>query len=374
MDNKWQKDYPLQLNLTEASLGENSSLKKMLRLVGVGKRVIEFGCATGYFAQLLSEKQCKVTGIEVNQAAAEIAKQHCEDVRVADLDFISPTELLPEEKFDVAVFGDVLEHLRNPWKVLEETRQLLNSDGCVVASIPNIAHGSIRLALIQGRFDYAESGILDDTHLRFFTYKTVIELFERSGYFVDKVERTKAEIFAPSPLLPSVNRESFESSLISEVESSEEADTLQFIVRAFPISLQGRHAALVEHNFELIQQFEQSQAQLQQTQVAFEQSQAQLQQTQVAFEQSQAQLQQTQVAFEQSQTQLQQTQAAFEQSQTQLQQAYLEEQKLKFVIEQNQEKVEDLLIKLRSIESSKFWKLKKVWLKISGPIKSLVKL
>jgi len=73
-----------------------------------------------------------------------------------------------------------LEHLRNPWRVLEETQQLLKSEGYIVVSIPNIAHGAIRLALLQGRFEYTELGILDNTHLRFFTRKTVEQLFERS--------------------------------------------------------------------------------------------------------------------------------------------------------------------------------------------------
>jgi len=80
---------------------------------------------------------CRVTDIEINPDAAKVAELYCEQV-VADLDFVSVTELLPIHEFDVAVFGDVLEHLRNPWRVLEETQQLLKSEGYIVV-IPNIS-------------------------------------------------------------------------------------------------------------------------------------------------------------------------------------------------------------------------------------------
>ena len=130
MNADWEKDYPLLINLSEKDLDDNSSLKKMLSLIGENKRVIDFGCATGYFARLLCERGCEVTGIEVNPKAAKVAESYCNEVIIADLDFVSLNELfvdkISSEKFDVAIFGDVLEHLRSPWKVLEETRNLLN--------------------------------------------------------------------------------------------------------------------------------------------------------------------------------------------------------------------------------------------------------
>ena len=172
LDKSWKKDYPSPEHLTQENLDENSSLKKMLDLIGEQKQVVDFGCATGYFANLLNSKGCIVTGVEINSDAAKIAEKYCKKVVVTDLDLASITEILPSQEFDVAVFGDVLEHLRNPWKVLEEAQHILKPDGYVVASIPNIAHGSIRLALLQGKFEYMKLGILDDTHLRFFTCKT----------------------------------------------------------------------------------------------------------------------------------------------------------------------------------------------------------
>ena len=107
MDTIWKKDYPLAENLTEESLDENHSLKKMLRLIGTNKRVVDFGCATGYFSQLLSRCGCRVTGVEINPDAAKVAEQHCEKVIVADLDLVPLAEILPERAFDVAIFGDI---------------------------------------------------------------------------------------------------------------------------------------------------------------------------------------------------------------------------------------------------------------------------
>jgi 2-polyprenyl-3-methyl-5-hydroxy-6-metoxy-1,4-benzoquinol methylase len=93
-------------------------------------------------------------------------------------------------KFDVVVFADVLEHLPNPASVLHLTRKVLNPGGLVIASIPNIAHWSIRWELLRGRFDYQPYGIMDATHLRWFTEKTVRSLFESCGYEVETIKHT----------------------------------------------------------------------------------------------------------------------------------------------------------------------------------------
>ena len=248
MNANWEKDYPLLTDLSEKDLDENSSLKKMLCLIEENKRVIDFGCATGYFARLLSERGCEVTGVEVNPKAAKAAQKYCKEVIVADLDFISVNEhfsaQISDEKFDVAIFGDVLEHLRNPWKILEETRKLLKPQGYVIASIPNIAHGAIRLALLQGNFQYQPLGILDNTHLRFFTRKTVEHLFEDTGYLIDAIESTKLAIYSHSDLIPAIEKYNFDINITQEIEQDKDADTLQFVIRAYPLSLENKYANL----------------------------------------------------------------------------------------------------------------------------------
>ena len=337
MNSSTQKDYPLLSNLSEADLDDNSSLKKMLQLVGENKRVVDFGCATGYFARFLTNKGCKVTGVEVNSQAAKSAEQYCEQVIVADLDFVSLAGILPEQTFDVAVFGDVLEHLRNPWRVLNETRKLLKPEGYVVVSIPNIAHGAIRLALLQGDFEYMELGILDNTHLRFFTRKTVETLFERCEYFVESVERTKLPIFSGSNWIPNIEKNKFDSKIIQEIEQDEDADTLQFVIRAFPLSLEGKYAALNEKYLKLVEEVKSSHTQLKQNRVELEQSHIQLQEKKNELEQSQNQVQQKQAEVERYQVEIKEKETCFDLVQAQLQQTQAELEQAHFLRHQTQE-------------------------------------
>jgi O-antigen biosynthesis protein len=250
--NTWHKDYPLLTDIT-MNLVENNSMSKMLNLVTDNTKVLEFGCATGYFSKLLVQKGCQVTGVEINEKAAKIAEQYCEKVIVADLDVVKLNEILPEQAFDVVIFGDVLEHLREPWQVLGNVINLLKSGGFVVASVPNIAHGAVRLALLEGEFNYQKLGILDDSHLRFFTRKTLEELFDRSGYFLDVIDRTRVPVFSGSELLPKIDRNNIAADVIKKIEADEESETLQFIVRAYPLSPENKYAAAITKNAELTQ-------------------------------------------------------------------------------------------------------------------------
>ena len=128
-----------------------------------------------------------------------------------------------------------MEHLRNPWRALDEARALLGPGGYVVAAIPNVAHGAIRLSLLEGSFAYRSEGLLDDTHLRFFTLRSVRELCLTAGYRIDSIDRTKAELFAESGAVPTVREKSFSSDVIEKIKQDPDHDTLSFVVRATPI-------------------------------------------------------------------------------------------------------------------------------------------
>lgn len=350
MVTKLEKDYPLLPNITAEDLDENSSLKKILRWVGENKHVIDFGCATGYLARLVSSKGCRVTGIEINAKAAKIAEQYCEKVIVADLDFVNLKDVLTETKFDVAVFGDVLEHLRNPWKVLEETKELLKPGGYVIASIPNIAHGAIRLALLQGKFEYTELGILDNTHLRFFTRKTVTELFEHSGYFVDTCEQIKLPIFSGSDLIPHIDKNQVDINVINAIEQDEDADTLQFVLRAFPLSLEGKYSALHQKYSQLPEEYHNCQNQIKEMYAELKRSHLALAEKEVQLEKTQTQLEEVQNQLQQAQSHLQEIQQQWQITQTQLQQAHTA--------------WEDCQNIIKGMESSKFWKIRQVWFQL----------
>jgi len=149
--------------------------------VGKNCRVLELGCSTGYISRLLKQNGCRVVGIESDRSAAHLAASICDQVILADLNGSEWTEQL-EEQFDVVLMGDVLEHLVHPDQVLRTARKLLVPGGVVVVSLPNIVHWSQRMKTLVGRFNYQSVGLLDHTHLRFFTVRTALALIENSGY------------------------------------------------------------------------------------------------------------------------------------------------------------------------------------------------
>lgn len=168
----------------------NSSHTQIVELVGPQKTVLDVGCATGYLARQLAVRDCEVYGVDNDPEAAERARKYLVELVIADIDQSPLTDHFAPDKFDAVVFGDVLEHLVHPERVLAEAVTLLKEDGCIVVSIPNVAHGSVRLALLQGRWEYTDTGLLDRTHLRFFTRSSVIALLQSAGLVVEDVRST----------------------------------------------------------------------------------------------------------------------------------------------------------------------------------------
>ena len=160
--------------------------QKLLEWIGEGKRVLEVGCSTGYISRLLVERGCEVIGVEVDPAAAEKARAHCREVFILDLNSPQWVESFGGRMLDVVLLADVLEHLVDPWRVLREIAGLLDKGGAVVISLPNVVHFLTRAKIALGQFNYTPTGILDHTHLRFFTIKTARELIESSGYRITR--------------------------------------------------------------------------------------------------------------------------------------------------------------------------------------------
>ena len=170
---------------------------KLLGLVGAGKRVLDIGCSSGYLARPLVERGCVVVGIERDAAAAEIARDVCEDVLVGDVE----TMELPfaDGSFDVVLCGDLLEHLRDPEGFLARVRPLLAPTGRVVLSTPNVANWAMRLSLLAGRWRYTDRGILDRTHTRLFTKRTLVEALELAGYRIVELDFTVPVPYVGTP-------------------------------------------------------------------------------------------------------------------------------------------------------------------------------
>ncbi len=187
--------------------------------------VLEVGCDLG--ATLLDIKRrypnCIVHGVEINAEAVKIAK-HLLDVKEGNIE----EENLPfSEKFDYIIFGDVLEHLRDPQRVIRFCKQkLLNEQGCIIASIPNIMHVSVMQQLLNGRFEYQDMGLLDRTHIHFFTYYEILFMFQQEGYTVEEVRNTS--------VILTKEQEELKTKLMDISQNVEMYmyDTFQYIVKA----------------------------------------------------------------------------------------------------------------------------------------------
>ncbi len=150
--------------------------------------VLDIGCGTGAISKFLVETRgVQLLGIEPDSERVALAQSRGINVKQGYFDEKTAEAL---GKFDAVVFADVLEHLPDPAAALRLALKVLKPGGAVVASIPNVAHWSVRYNLLLGRFDYQPYGIMDATHLRWFTVKSVRNLFEMSGYTVEQIRHT----------------------------------------------------------------------------------------------------------------------------------------------------------------------------------------
>lgn len=146
-------------------------------------RILDVGCGEGGFCKLLTRTDREIWGVEINPESAEKASQICSSVLIGDFNFIH--NQLPQNYFDCVIFNDVLEHFYAPWDNIRAVKSLLASGGVLITSIPNFRFMSnlIIEILYHGEFQYrTEGGILDDTHIRFFTSKSIRRMFREQGY------------------------------------------------------------------------------------------------------------------------------------------------------------------------------------------------
>lgn len=165
------------------------AIEWMLPYIKDATHVLDVGCSTGYFGKyLIDTKKCKVYGIEISDDVKK-AQKVLDGTYTFDLDGEWPPEVY-ERKYDYIFFGDVLEHLKDSERVLKKTAQLLKPRGKVFVSVPNIAHISTRLELLNGGFEYEPMGILDKTHLKYFTLESFKGICSSAGYNVESVDYT----------------------------------------------------------------------------------------------------------------------------------------------------------------------------------------
>ncbi len=172
--NKWHMNY--------LNMGPNYNLIQEIKEASDKSfNVLEVGCDCGATLLEIHNRfpESSVYGVEINAVSANIAS-HIANIKVCNIE--EAVDLWNNIKFDYIIFGDVLEHLHNPDKVVKECLSILNSNGKIISSIPNLMHYSVLYQLINGNFTYTDTGLLDRTHIHFFTYNEIINMFENNGY------------------------------------------------------------------------------------------------------------------------------------------------------------------------------------------------
>ena len=191
-----KKSYPYLEEVNEGILRE---FGRLLPLTG---RVLDVGCGRAALGEAIQQLGWEVWGIEQSKDACAAAQGRIQRLIEADLLDINRVETaLGQERFDALVFSDVLEHVYNPLGVLEEYLRFVKPGGRVVISLPNAVVWTNRARILCGRVDYADTGVMDRTHIRFFTFRTARELVRAAGCQIERVSSTPYLVRALLPLL-----------------------------------------------------------------------------------------------------------------------------------------------------------------------------
>lgn len=182
MSDRRHDDYHVPVDPT----ADNNPHSIALRMVGSGRHVLEIGCWSGHVTEHLVAAGNTVVGVEIDHEAAT-RNNFAQRIHVVDLDTVALTSI-ERDRFDAIVLGDVLEHLRDPVSVLIDLVTLLADDGFLVVSVPNVAHIDVRLHLLSGRWEYQPEGLLDRTHLRWFTRAGLRDLLAAVGFVATELE------------------------------------------------------------------------------------------------------------------------------------------------------------------------------------------
>jgi 2-polyprenyl-3-methyl-5-hydroxy-6-metoxy-1,4-benzoquinol methylase len=236
----------------------NNAHAFLVNMVGSNKRVLELGAASGSVTRALVQDGCKVTAIEYDAEAAADLKEVAHEAIVGDLNDPSWADSLTGD-FDVVTAGDVLEHLLDPVGVLRRMVSLLNENGYVVISLPHIAHVDVRLSLLQGRFQYTPVGLLDHTHIRFFTLHSVKQLVADAGLVITELKRVRMPAFSSEQ---QVDPDSVSPEVLDSVLADPDAETYQFVFTAVRDGADQQLRALSERTVDVEGELEQARREL----------------------------------------------------------------------------------------------------------------
>lgn len=197
--------------------------------------LIEVGCSSGALAREYKKinNNCQYIGVECVAEYVKLAERYCDSVLELDIESAGEKFFRDNHACECWIFGDALEHLRDPWSLLAKIRAVIPVNGSIVACIPNAQHWSVQAKLSCGDFRYENSGLLDRTHLRWFTRKTIFEMFQNAGF---KIVEGRPRIFKEphrEKFLPAI-RLMAESIGVNPEIAVNDALPLQYVIRAIP--------------------------------------------------------------------------------------------------------------------------------------------
>jgi len=220
--------YEFEVELDNPNNG-HAQVHRLVSELGPSLSVLEVGCSSGYVGATLVAKGHRVTGIEPDPVSAEAARTRLHEVHAGGIETF--LDAAGERRYDAITFGDVLEHLQDPAAALRRCVPLLSPDGAIVASLPCATHGSIRAMLLGGRWDYADYGLLDRTHLHFYSRDGVAELMTSAGLAIDRM----VAVVQPVDEVARLYGMQLRPEAIAAVEAlatDEDLLTFQFVLRA----------------------------------------------------------------------------------------------------------------------------------------------
>jgi len=181
-------NYDFEINIED----KNNAHTLCLNNIKPNSKVLDIGCAVGALGDyLVRHKQCEVVGVDIDKTSLEKARTKNVYSELYELDLNAFQNQLDKYKgyFDYILLADVIEHVYNPEMLITSLKPLLKQNGAFIFSIPNIAHGSIKLDLLGNSFNYTEIGLLDKTHIRFFTLQSILEFFKKLGLKIENIDR-----------------------------------------------------------------------------------------------------------------------------------------------------------------------------------------
>jgi ubiquinone/menaquinone biosynthesis C-methylase UbiE len=208
----------------------------LLALIPVtASRLIEVGCSSGALAREFKKKSptAHYIGIDIDPDSAKLARRHCDETLAMDIEKADDNFWTSKTDRDCWVFGDTLEHLVDPWTILRKIRNVIPEHGHVIACIPNAQHWSLQVRLCTGDFSYEDQGLLDKTHLRWFTRKTMLQMLSQCGFKFNAghpriFNEPSREIFIP------LIEQMASAAGANPAVAKKDALPLQYVIRAIP--------------------------------------------------------------------------------------------------------------------------------------------